>query len=257
MKYDTKILDKEGDLLVVYNRSHTNFKNFKLGKRNLKTKFNGNELGFFFSDNENLENYGPHIKKRYLKMKKPFDLRELGQSIDYKTFKDKLVEIGITNKDLAGFDLDVQDMHMGRNKKLGDSTGLHNPSGTSMYNTKMAIYNFFDAGNGFYIRKLLEKKGFDGVIFNDGGTTSFVAFYPEQIIKSKKDFESSSNLEEKVAASVFAMFVFAGLFFGASSLTGAVIGFSKSFSMPLGIILFVLGLLGLFNIFRIRNSINP
>jgi hypothetical protein len=56
----------------------------------------------------------------------------------------------------------------------------------------------------------------------------------------------SSNLENKVVTSVFGILAVAGLFFGFSSLTGAVIGFSKSFSLPIGVLLFVLGILGLF-----------
>ena len=183
LKKETKILDKEGNPILVFNRSNKDFKDFELGKRNLETKSGGNLLGFFFSDRDDMENYGPHLKKRYLNIKNPFDLRGFGFVIEYKNFRNKLKEIGITEKDLAGFDLDVQEMHMNRNKRLGSYDGLHNPLGTGMYDTNMATYNFFDAGSGFYIRKLLEKKGFDGIIFDDLGCTSFVAFYPEQIIE--------------------------------------------------------------------------
>ena len=82
------------------------------------------------------------------------------------------------------------------------------------------------------------------------------------ILGSKKDIEGfkkymkkeeqenkrfpSNSLEGKVITSVFCMLAIAGLFFGISSLTGAAIGFLKSFSLPIGILLFVVGILGLF-----------
>lgn len=53
------------------------------------------------------------------------------------------------------------------------------------------------------------------------------------------------NLESEILSFVFGTFILAGIFFSVSSMTGAVIGFSKSFSMPLGIGLFVVGIFGL------------
>jgi hypothetical protein len=186
LKKETKIVDKEGNPLLMFNRSNTYFENFEIGKRNLETKKGTNKIGFFFADRNDLDNYGPHLKERYLNIKKPFDIRDLGHTIDYKTFRKKLTEIGISDKELAGYDLDFQDLNMDRNRKLGSVIGLHNPfdKNSNMYNTRMATYNFFDAGDGFYIRKLLEMKGFDGIIFEDGGHMSVIAFYPEQIIES-------------------------------------------------------------------------
>jgi hypothetical protein len=61
------------------------------------------------------------------------------------------------------------------------------------------------------------------------------------------NFEKRDNaLEQKVLTSIFGIFVLSGLFFSLFNFTGAVIGFSKSFSFPLGVFLFILGVLGLF-----------
>lgn len=188
LKKETKILDKNGEPLLMYNRSNTYFEDFELGKRNLENKTGTNKIGFFFADRNDLENYGPHLKERYLNIKKPFDIRDLGYTTDYQTFRKKLVEIGISDKDLVGFDLDFQDQNIKRNKNLGSYFGLHTRPEDKLLRpikeTRMATYNFFDAGEGFYIRKLLEKKGYDGVIFDDGHI-SVIAFYPDQIILPK------------------------------------------------------------------------
>jgi len=185
-KKETKILAKDGTPLLMYSRSNIYFENFELGKRNLENKTGTNKIGFFFADRNDLENYGSHLKEKYLNIKKPFDIRDLGHITDHKSFRQKLVGIGINEKDLVGYDLDFQDTNMKRNRNLGSYTGLHNPSGTNMYDTRMSTYNFFDAGDGFYVRKLLEKKGYDGVIFDDGDHMSVIAFYPEQIIEPKE-----------------------------------------------------------------------
>jgi len=184
LKKETKVVDKEGNPVLMYNRSNSQFENFELGKRNFSTKEGLNKIGFFFSNRNDLDHYGPFIKSRYLNIKNPFDIRDLGVHTDYKSFRQKLKDIGISDKDLAGYDLDFQDLNISRNKRLGSTDGLHNPfdNTTNMYNTRMATYNFFDAGEGFYIRKLLQNKGFDGILFEDEGELTAIAFEPKQII---------------------------------------------------------------------------
>lgn len=179
----TKVIDKKGIPILMHNRSHTDFKNFELGKRNLENKKGVNNIGFFFSDRSDLGHYGENIKSRFLNIKKPFDIRKLGPITNYKIFRNELVYIGITDRELAGYDLAFQDLNMKRNKKLGSYDGLKTPSGDGMYQASLATFNFFDAGNGYYLRKLLISKGFDGIFFTDHDDLTAVAFYPEQIIK--------------------------------------------------------------------------
>lgn len=184
LKKETKILDSGGNPILMYNRSHNNFENFELEKRNLPNKSGSNKFGFFFSDRKNdMEHYGPFIKSRYLNIKNPFDIRDLGHRTEYKNFRAKLSTLGISDKDLAGFDLTVQDLYLARNKKL--TSGV---SDLGMNETRMATFNFFDAGNGFYLRKLLLDKGFDGVLFEDEyeGALTAIAFNPEQIVDPKE-----------------------------------------------------------------------
>ncbi len=181
-KKETKILDSEGNPILMYNRSNNDFENFEIGKRNLPSKRGSNEFGFFFSNRNDLDHYGPFIKSRYLNIKNPWDIRDLGNRTEYKNFRAKLIALGINNKDLAGFDLGFQDLYIARNKKLGSSDGF---SSLGMNETRMATFNFFDAGNGYYLRKLLTDKGIDGVLFEDEGDLTAIAFNPEQIVDPK------------------------------------------------------------------------
>jgi hypothetical protein len=50
----------------------------------------------------------------------------------------------------------------------------------------MATFNFFDVGNGRYLKELLLKKGFDGALFEDEGDLTAIAFNPEQIVDPKE-----------------------------------------------------------------------
>lgn len=187
LRKETKILDNNGEPLLMYNRSKEDFENFELGKRNLKeTKIGLNHFGFFFSSSKNLEQYGSFIKERYLNIKNPLDLRDLGFRTEYKSFRKKLTDLGIPDKELAGYDLAFQEHNINRNKKLGSRSGIYSPKSEilqPMNETRMATFNFFDVGEGFYLRKLLESKGIDGVIFEDEADVTAVAFYPEQIIE--------------------------------------------------------------------------
>jgi hypothetical protein len=115
--------------------------------------------------------------------------------------------------------------------------------GTDIFSLNMDFVNYNDVNNLKELRKnfdeiikkyhlkyrFLPAKGYK---LNDAGT---------QFVKIE-----DNNLEKKILTSVFGMFAVAGLFFGFSNVTGAVIGFSKSFFFPVGIILFILGILGLF-----------
>jgi hypothetical protein len=191
LKKETKILDSEGNPILMYNRSNTDFKNFEIGKRNLPNKSGFNKFGFFFSDRNDLEHYGLFIKSRYLNIKNPWDIRNLGNRTEYKNFRAKLGELGISDKDLAGFDLAFQDLYIARNKKLGSPDGF---SDLGMDETRMATFNFFDVGNGRYLKELLLKKGFDGVLFEDEGDLTAIAFNPEQIVDPKEiDFNPQLN----------------------------------------------------------------
>lgn len=189
LKKETKIVDSEGNLILMHNRSNSDFENFEIGKRNLSTKSGSNQFGYFFSNRDDLEHYGSSIKSRYLDIKNPWDIRDLGHFTEYKNFRAKLSELGIDDKDLAGFDLQFQDLNIARNKKLGSYDGLHTPGtphSQSMKDTRMATFNFFDAGNGSYLRKLLQDKSLDGVLFADEGDLTAIAFDSKQIIDPKE-----------------------------------------------------------------------
>jgi hypothetical protein len=191
LKNETKILDSEGNPVLMYNRSNNDFENFEIGKRNLPNKSGFNKFGFFFSNRNDLDHYGPFIKSRYLNIKNPWDIRDLGNRTEYKNFRAKLIELGVSDKDLAGFDLGFQDLYIERNKKLGSSDGF---SKLGMNETRMATFNFFDAGSGYYLRKLLTDKGIDGVLFEDEGDLTAIAFNPEQIVDPKEiEFNSQLN----------------------------------------------------------------
>jgi hypothetical protein len=189
LKEETKIIDNEGNPVLMHNRSNADFENFEIGKRNLSTKGGANEFGYFFSDRTDLEHYGPFIKSRYLNIKNPWDIRDLGHFTEYKNFREKLTQLGISEKDLAGFDLQFQELNIARNKKLGSYDGLYT-GGVShlapIKDTRMATFNFFDTGNGSYLRKLLKDKGLDGVLFADEGNLTAIAFDSKQIIDPKE-----------------------------------------------------------------------
>jgi len=189
LKKESKVVDAKGAPILMYNRSNSDFEKFELGKRNLETKAGSNQFGFFFSDRNDLRNYGSFVKNRYLNIKNPWDIRDLGHITTYNDFRAKLEEIGITSKDLAGYDLAFQDHNIKRNKNMGSYDGLYKNRGTSLKpakETRMATFNFFDAGDGHYLRKLLQSKGFDGVFCADEGEITAIAFDPDQIIKPNK-----------------------------------------------------------------------
>lgn len=185
LKKETKILDKEGNPLLMYNRSHKDFENFELNNRNLSNKEGKNKFGFFFSSNNNLEHYGKFVKARYLNIKNPLDLRNLGFRTEYKSFREELIKLGISSKELAGYDLAFQEHNIKRNKKMGSRTGLYFPGSDFLQpinENRMATFNFFDVGEGQYLRRLLMSKGIDGVLFEDEGEFTAVAFESRQII---------------------------------------------------------------------------
>ncbi len=196
LKNETKIIDAEGQPVLMYNRSKSDFEHFEIGKRNLSTKSGSNQFGYFFSNRSDLDHYGPFIKSRYLNIKNPWDVRDLGHFTEYKNFRSKLTELGISDKDLAGFDLQFQNLNIERNKKLGSYSGLYTGGSSHlrpMNETRLATFNFFDAGEGAYLRKLLQDKGFDGVLFTDEGDITAIAFDPKQII-DPKELEAKKQL---------------------------------------------------------------
>jgi len=184
---ETKVVDERGEPVLMYSRSNTDFGEYQLGKRNLENKTGVNNIGFFFSNRNDLEHYGTFIKERYLDIKNPFDIRDLGAITTYKDFRQKLSELGLSDKDLAGYDLQVQETNIARNKKLGSIDGLRTPSGDGMSSARKATFNFFDAGEGEYLRTLLESRGYDGIIFTDEGDLTAIVFHSEQIIKPEQE----------------------------------------------------------------------
>jgi hypothetical protein len=181
---NTKIINEIGEPILMHNRSHIDFEQYELGNRNV-SKEGANNFGFFFSDKVNLDHYGPFMRSRFLNIENPWDIRDLGPRTNYTDFRKKLLDLGIPNKDLAAYDLQVQDMIINRNKRLGSIDGLHSPgNNVALKEIRMATFNFFDAGSGFYLRKLLLLKNVDGIIFSDDSEMTVVAFNDAQIIKA-------------------------------------------------------------------------
>lgn len=178
----SKVVSPEGFPIKMYNRSKVDFSVFELGKRNV-SKTGVNKFGFFFTDRPDAVHYGPFVKERYLNIQNPLDIRDIGHRSTYRIFRNRLVDLGFSEKELAGYDLAFQNHYQDRNRRAGSTFGLHNEWGTNMFDTDMATFNFFDANEGFYLRKLLVSKGYDGVFFDDEGSLTAVAFDPEQIIE--------------------------------------------------------------------------
>jgi hypothetical protein len=100
------------------------------------------------------------------------------------------------------------------------------------------VYEKLGQGNRLSVKRRLRK-----AYNNARNVDSRIEEGVEEFFKRNSNWE---DLEKKVLTSVFGIFVVAGLFFSLSSFTGVVIGFSKSISLPIGVLLFVLGVLGLF-----------
>ena len=69
---ESKVVDADGNPLVVYHGSKRNFRIFE-------EQFNANEPGFFFTESENYaKSYGQKIKKVFLSLKNPYYAEEDG-----------------------------------------------------------------------------------------------------------------------------------------------------------------------------------
>lgn len=156
---DSKVVDKDGNLLVVYHNTKNKFTVFD--KNVIGTGISNGRLGnlgkgFYFTDNSTAYSIENSIKmSAYLDIKKPY---YLGEKDNYKQWT-SLIKNSQLNYDKS-FDLTEATRTF---QALGGATGL---SGENLLKT---------------FTKLLKQQGFDGIIEIGKYNTDFVVFESNQI----------------------------------------------------------------------------
>lgn len=146
----SKVVDKNGEPLVVYHGTDITFEEFESKKAGMGNDSGMRGRGFYFSPNEKTSSsYGSNVIPLYLSIKNPFN------PMDFKS-KEEIAE-------LLGIDKDIFEYNPGENFKVYQSY-----SGT--------------------FSSALKDSGYDGVIYLE--RQEVVAFYPEQIksVYNKGDF---------------------------------------------------------------------
>lgn len=86
---NSKVVDKNGNPLVVYHGTDINFKSFskdKIGKNHWQSKSDVHRGGFFFTDKKNKAHHGSIVKEVYLKILNPLVINfddKYGYEFDY------------------------------------------------------------------------------------------------------------------------------------------------------------------------------
>lgn len=151
---NSKVVDKQGNPLVVYHGTDANFTKFKKMGGKIVNIFGTtpvNREGYFFaSTEEQAKGFGKNILKVYLSLQNPIDLT------NEKEFDKQLEEL--------------------------ESVGI-NPR----WIMKSEPWELFDDEDGDAFISALKKLGYDGAIFEEPdagvgrGGKAYVAFYPNQI----------------------------------------------------------------------------
>lgn len=170
----SKCLDDNGDLLVVYHASQKDFSTFD-------TKFIGTGggnifgKGFYFCDSPaGLDIYGEHVKECYLNLKHPFRWESIEEEADAFYNLDMFIEVLEINNFNVSEDLrqTLEDLALG--DCLFDEI-IEQSCGTD------------------FIQKYLINAGYDGIMNLDVG--DYVAFDPKQIkLCSNKNPTNSANI---------------------------------------------------------------
>jgi len=159
---DSKIVDDNGEPLVVYHGTNQDIDSFN---ETVESKNNrGNIKGFFFSTSKSMaDGYGPNIVSAYLKMEKPFVVGKT--DIPQEMLDEYRVQLIKTNRQL-----DAQSDANWFDRKVADLRSNKKVSGTALN------------GNGSAHQATVKAGGFDGII--DGH--EHAVFTPTQI-KSAED----------------------------------------------------------------------
>lgn len=185
---DSKVVDEDGNPLVVYHGTTANFDSFSHDKKGSNTGWDNTVHGFFFIADEKLarefaEENGSGgdviVKAVYLSIKNPMDLRNT--SIFRKAEQ---------ASDIVEFITDGEE-------KLSNSAALE------WLNQEIGLGEYSELQESLQteaFNEFLKGKGYDGIISNFGdGHAEYVAFEPNQI-KSATDnngaYSSSDNILE-------------------------------------------------------------
>lgn len=162
--HDSKIVDKEGNLLKVYHTSDADFTVFDKSKKGEKTEAANTFLGFFFAESPDHMGQFPEFqngttKSFYLNMKKPMDLTNLSK----EAFMDIVELTGGDRAEAA----EIYDQELEAEKARAKLRGDNNTSlsiSQLLYSMVGDYYHadFFDALKPNYDK--LVAKGYDGVI---------------------------------------------------------------------------------------------
>jgi len=162
--HDSKIVDKEGNLLKVYHTSDADFTVFDKAKKGEKTDATNTFLGFFFAESPDHMGQFPEFqngttKSFYLNMKKPMDLTNLSK----EAFMDIVELTGGDRAEAAEIYDQELEAEKARAKLRGDNTTSLSIS-QLLYSMVGDYYHadFFDALKPNYDK--LVAKGYDGVI---------------------------------------------------------------------------------------------
>lgn len=137
----SKIVDDNGNPMVCYHASNNKFDSFVFSKKTRQTYYSD---GFYFSNINNVSDYGVNVYKCYLNIKKPF----------------------IMNNE---------------NLKLADKYSETNNS--EVYENDVESYCKYSIGyradDNTLFKNNIIKDGYDGLIIEEFGI--YIAFYPNQI----------------------------------------------------------------------------
>lgn len=179
---NSKVLDDSGNPLLVYHGTTAVFSEFSLEKKGSNTGWSNTVHGFFFIADQKLaedfardNNAGGDvvIKKAYLSMQKPMDIR-IGSIFKNKEQAPDLVEYITWGEEIleSAEALDWLDDNIG----LGELSDMRDTFETQEFND------------------FLTSKGYDGIISNFGNNKAeYVVFQPSQIIPAG-DVEISNTV---------------------------------------------------------------
>ena len=189
---DSKVVDDNGNLKVVYHGSPTNFNEFSLNY--LGTNGTNEGYGFYFTDSKRIAegyskgegNSNGRLFETYLDIKKPLSDTEVTMS--RAQFKKLLIELN-NQVDADGEKLDILSNYgdvewEGLNKVLNYAIELEYDGNDNDVDIISSLVN--SSGNLETVYRVLrEVTGYDGIIVKEaewgGDQTIYIAFHPEQI----------------------------------------------------------------------------
>ncbi len=177
----TKIIDKDGEPLVVFHGTDETFTTFRNNPE-------GGPIGFFAESLEYAKVYGRNIKAVYLDIQNPIDFTEMTEeALGREHFAPKEIVAGLQ---AAGVDtsfinpLEYEEFRADEEHEIWEYFDLEEGLGANVY---FGVKDFYGE---------LKKQGFDGLILGrenwyDGKV--YVPFSPKQIISAESSFEPSAG----------------------------------------------------------------